>query len=148
MKKLFLTVIILAMLLSLTACVIVPLPMDQTSTDPTESDELPQLPPQPGYYIASSVGENGDITFFSSLDPANGYIRLNADHTGVIFWEDAEQDLTWEEDALRRGDEIIPCYYTSYYDPELDAEEAMLMIYFMDAQVSVVFRPAEDPAGA
>lgn len=152
MKKIILILTILAVVLA--GCASEPAAVTEGPTEPAVSEEQTQPAqepqaeaPQPGYFVASSVGRDGNITFYTAPDPANGWIRLEADHTGVLFWDGTEQDLTWDDEAIYPGDETIPCVYTSYYDPELEADDTMLALYFLDSQTSVIFRPVEETAG-
>lgn len=130
MKKLILIITILALALSLVACR--PDPVTET------------LPPEPGYYVVSSIGDGENISFLATLDPANGYVRLEEDHTGMMLWGETEQELTWDDDYLYWGDETIPCMYITSYDPELEAEAAMLLLIFLDSETTAIFRPAEE----
>lgn len=40
---------------------------------------------------------------------------------------------------------MIPYYYTEYYDGELGRNDQLLTLYFLDQNISVAFRPVEDP---
>ena len=130
MKKLILIITILALALSLTGC-------------------RPELgvenqPPEPGYYVVSSIGDGENISFLTTIDPANGYVRLEADHTGMMLWGETEQELTWDDEAIYWGDATIPCFYVSDYDEELEMEAAMLLLIFQDTETTAIFRPVEE----
>lgn len=129
MKKMILTVLIL--LLSLAAC---------------RPESVPETrPPEPGYFVLSSIGNGTDITFLSEIDPANGYVRLDADHTGVMRWEETEQDLTWDNEAIYWGGKTIPCMFVTSYSQENKMEAALLLLVFEDSGITAIFRPVEQP---
>lgn len=93
----------------------------------------------PGYYIVSSIGRNGDVEFFDSLDPANGFLRLNEDNTGTLMLENEEKELTWEEYTVTYGEQSISGYTMSSSE-----SDEMLMLYFADTKASVIFYQAEE----
>lgn len=99
----------------------------------------------PGYYLISSVGRNGDVQFYGSLNAENGWLLLNEDGTGILSFEGTEGQLTWNERQLYWQDQTLMGLIMTYYDPELSREDSMLVIYFTDPVVSVVFRPAPAP---
>lgn len=96
-----------------------------------------------GYYIVSSVGVNGDVTFYSGTDPNDGYLRLENNGTGVMFFEEEEKPLTWDESFFYIEDESVPYVYSSA--EEIGDTEGLLMIYFMNDATSVALRPSEEP---
>ena len=96
-----------------------------------------------GFYVVSSVGEDGDVSFYYSLTAENGYIDLEKDGTGVMCLEDEEQELTWDESYLYCDEETIPYLYLSA-EESMDGE-AMLMIFFEEGKISIILRPVEDP---
>ena len=101
-------------------------------------------PPEPGFYVVSSIGDEENISFLTTIDPANGYVRLEADHTGMMLWGETEQELTWDDEAIYWGDATIPCFYVSDYDEELEMEAAMLLLIFQDTETTAIFRPVEE----
>lgn len=111
-----------------------------------ESEELPEayLPQIPvGEFLVSSVGVNGDVSFYGSLDPANGSLTLKEDGTGTLIFDDLNGDVTIDDANIYYGDLVIPyMYYTEAMSPD---GEAMLMIMLTDRTTSVIFRlaPAE-----
>lgn len=117
-------------------------PQEET-TDPGEPEPKPL---SAGYYIVSSVGSGGNVSFFSSMDPNNGYLLLREDGTGTMLFDGTEADLTWDEASALWNDREITGMILCYYDSELDREDRMLVLYFMDDYTSVIFRPAEPPA--
>lgn len=171
MKKLLITALVIFLLFSMTACrenenVI---QFDNTAPEnsspiavatetseaedevPTEtsSKSSPQPetgPVQPGYYLVSSVGRDGDITFYDTADQVNGYLKLEKDHTGTMNFDGVTKTLTWDDEALYRGEEILPCISMSYYDSELGRDDFLLVVYFLNSETSVIFRLAEEPA--
>lgn len=114
-----------------------------SATEAAGSPEMELSAAQPGYYLISSVGENGDVTFFGAPDPANGYLKLEEDHTGVLRYGDVEQTLTWDGEMIYWGEETLPYVYMCYYDEELGRDDSMLVVYFVDDMISLVFRPGE-----
>ena len=117
MKKLILMITILALALSLAAC-------QQT----TES--------QSDIYVLSSVGDGENVSFLSTLDPANGYIRLEDDNTGMMLWNDTEQELTWDNQYIYWGGQTVPYMFA-------DGEDAMFLLIFAEEQMTAIFRPME-----
>lgn len=110
-------------------------------------DELPEeyLSVRPlGYFLVSSVGIEGDVTFYSTADPANGYLYLHADGTGTLFFLDVTADLTLDDEYIYWNDREIPyLYYTPDQSPDGDA---LLMLFFTEEQTSVAMRIAPPPA--
>lgn len=98
-----------------------------------------------GYFLISSVGDNGDITFYGSLDPANGYLKLKEDGTGFMSYGGVEQELTWDADNLYWNGQILPYTHMTYFDAELGRDDSMLMVYFINDATSVAMRPADEP---
>lgn len=152
MKKNVLILLALTLVLTLCACVgdgDVPTETQNVEsageTEASTLEDMQTLPPQPGYYLVSSVGQDGDISFYGSLDPANGYLKLEEDHTGMMCFNEVEQALTWDQESVTWGEEILPCMYVTYYEPELEGSDSMLVLYFLDSMTSVIFRPAEEP---
>lgn len=95
---------------------------------------------QPGYYLVSSVGDHGDVTFFGQLDPQNGYMRLEADGSGKMMYHDVEHALTWDESKIYWGEQTLPYLYTGYQDPELGQDDGFITVYFPEEGISVAFR--------
>mgnify|MGYP003290408727 FL=1 len=122
------------------------------TTDPPETEGTQSTGPQygapiPGYYLVSSVGCDGDVTFYSTADPANGFLKLEEDGTGQMSFGGAEGPLTWDDEAVHWQGQTLPCMSVSYYDAELGRDEVMLVMYFLDTQTSLILRPAEAPTG-
>lgn len=130
MKKLILIIAIFALVLSMAGC--------------RQTPGAQMQPPEPGYYVLSSIGNGEDITFLSDMDPANGYVRLESGGTGVMRWEEKEAALTWDHEYIYWNDMTIPCLYMSSHDPELDLETAVLMLVFLDSETTAAFRSAEE----
>ena len=95
-----------------------------------------------GYFVLSSVGNGGDITFHN-LNPENGYLKLNEDGTGVLFYDGTESELTWDASNLYLQDTT---YSYIYYSSEMTGDEPMLMMLIYETQTTVAFRPMEEPA--
>ena len=100
---------------------------------------------EPGYYLISSVGKDGNISFYGNMHPDNGWLILNGDGTGTFFFEGVEGELTWEEDTIYWQGKTLMGLTARYYDSELDREDVMVMLYFMDPEVSVALRPGPMP---
>lgn len=130
MKKFCLFLTVFALVLSLAAC------------RPDPGAEM--QPPEPGYYVLSSIANGEDISFLTTIDPANGYVRLESDGTGMMRWEETEAALTWDSESVYWNDMTIPCIYMTSYDPELDMEAAVLMLVFLDSETTAAFRPVEE----
>lgn len=110
-------------------------------------DQLPEGFPSPipvGFFAVSSVGRNGDISIYGTLDPKNGYIRIREDRTGEMFFDGQLRPFTLEEGVLNFETQQAAYRYFSA-DASGDGE-AMLMVGFEgDAVLTIAFRPAEDP---
>lgn len=110
-------------------------------------DQLPEgftSPIPVGYFAVSSVGRNGDISFYGTIDPENGYIRIREDNTGEMFFDGQLRSFTLEEGILHFDTEQAAYRYFSA-DASGDGE-AMLMVGFEgDTVLTIAFRPAEDP---
>ena len=119
------------------------LPAPETTAPVSEEPVISDL--QPGYYLVSSVGRDGDIQFYGSLDAANGWIQLNGDGTGTLSFEGTEGALTWSGKELVWQGQTLMGAVMRYYDSELGREDSMLVLYFMDPVVSVILRPAPAP---
>lgn len=114
-------------------------------TEPTDP-EMPEISGlEPGYYLVSSVGKDGDVSFYGNMNPKNGWLLLNEDGTGTFFFEGVEGELTWQEDALNWQGQTLMGLTARYYDSELGREDSMVMLYFTDPVVSVALRPAPMP---
>lgn len=112
----------------------------------SHSDEPTIKPLQPGIYVISSVGIDGDISFFSTPDPENGYLLLNEDGTGTMLFDGVEAELTWDGETVIWNGRELAGLCLSYYDDALGYEDVMLMLYFMDTPTSIAFRPLQDAA--
>lgn len=115
------------------------------TTAAPESEEPQFSSPAPGYYLVSSVGKDEGVTFYNSLDPENGYIKLEADGTGRMCFEGTEGPLTWDAEAIYWQEQTLPCVYITYYDSELGRDDSILAVYFLDPVVSLALRLAEEP---
>lgn len=114
-------------------------------TAPTDP-EIPEISGlEPGYYLVSSVGKDGDVSFYGHMNPENGWLLLNEDGTGTFFFEGVEGELTWQEDTLNWQGQTLMGLTARYYDSELGREDSMVMLYFTDPVVSVALRPAPMP---
>lgn len=155
MKKLFILLLVCVLLSGCTAQPAQTTPPPETAfppetTVPAAEPDMPEMPEisglEPGYYLVSSVGKDGDITFYSALDPENGYLQLNADGTGTFLFEGEKAPLTWEEDAVHWQGQTLMGAIMRYYDNELGREDTMVVLYFTDPVVSVCLRPIPEEA--
>lgn len=135
MKKMKMLIPVILVLVILSGC----LPKIGLSQNSGESKG-----PKPGYYLVSSVGDHGDVTFFSQLDPKNGYLKLEADGSGKMMYNGVEQVLTWDESHIYWGEQTLPCVYSSYFDSELEQDDGFLTVYFLEEGISVAFRAAAE----
>lgn len=62
-------------------------PMEFTYIGDALPDGYLPDPPAPGTYCISSVGWNGDTTFYSSYSRDNGYLELREDNTGTLVFD-------------------------------------------------------------
>lgn len=134
MKKLTALLLILALALSMTACI--------PFLTPTQS--LEDCPYK--LFAASSIGIKGDVTFYSTFEPENGYLWVENEDTGVFSFDGKEYMVTWDDKCVYIGDGAIPYLYKTYYDSELGREDALLTLYFTEAQTSLALRPIIDEA--
>ena len=107
-----------------------------------ETLPMPQIPE---YYLISSVGINGDVSFYGSLDPENGYLKMLPDGTGMLSFNGTEAELTWDASFVYWNGYTLPYFYETYYDEELGRDDAMLLLVLAEENTSVAFRPAEEP---
>lgn len=103
-------------------------------------EEYQIVPPEAGFYVVSSVGEDGNVSFYPTLVPANGWLRLEADGTGALYWKETEQNITYDSQNIYTEDITIPFVY---YTEEDTQEEPMIMLYFLEESTSVALRLAE-----
>lgn len=121
------------------------LPAPETTAPVSEEPVISDL--QPGFYVVSSVGRDGDIEFYGTLNAENGWLQLNADGSGIMCFEGTEGELTWAGQELTWQGQTLMGAVMTYYDWELGREDSMLVLYFMDPVVSVILRPAPAPEG-
>lgn len=138
MRKLTAILLTLIMLLSLASCNI--LNIAETITDTLTYAVGDPL--EPGYYIVSSVGESGDVTFYSLIEPENGYVIIEEDGTGVMYFEGEEKSLTWDGDYFYFDDVSAPYIFTSAESSE--DGQAMLTVYLLESETSIIFRPFDE----
>lgn len=112
-------------------------------------DVLPQeyAPEYPvGFFAVSSVGRNGDVEFYSKIDPVNGYIRIREDRSGVMVFDGVTREFTMDSSYLYTETEQLPYFYSNEVYDEAYGPEPMLTVYLDgDVFISIVFRAAEDP---
>lgn len=117
-------------------------PVPETTAPASDEPVISDL--QPGLYLVSSVGRDGDVDFYGTLDKENGWLELNADGTGTFCFEGTEETLTWAGQELTWQGQTLMGFQASYYDPELGYSDTMVALYFMDPMVSVILRPAPE----
>lgn len=94
-----------------------------------------------GYFALSSVGVNGNVSFYNTANPENGYVRLKEDGTGTLYYEDTERTFTWDASCLYFEDDTA---YYMYYNEAMTGDEEMLLIYFESSDTSLIFRPVAE----
>lgn len=111
------------------------------------SPELPEgYIPRPGLYAVSSVGLDGDTSFYASPDPANGYLELREDATGTLAFGDTVYTVTWDAAKIYLAEAIALPYF--YIEPEEAGEAPMIAVYFWEYDLpieadSIAFRLME-----
>lgn len=109
-----------------------------------EEYQLPQV--QPGLYAVSSVGLDGNVSFYGVIDPENGYLDLLPDGTGSLNFGEETYSLTWESGMLElESGAVLSCFYT---DLEISGEAPMVTVYNFGAESdinadSIIFRLIE-----
>ena len=112
-------------------------------------DELPEyyVSPtvQPGYYVASS-GETTATSLFtvpSTRKTAGcGWGKISP---ARCITTASNMKCSAMHPISTPGENVIPYDYTEYYDGELGRNDQLLTLYFLDQNISVAFRPVEDP---
>jgi len=95
----------------------------------------------PGYYLVSSIGTDGDISFFPlNPDEEQGFIELYEDFTGTFCLDGIEESITWDDSNFYFENRTLP--YIFY--PTEDEHYPMLVIYIEETETSVVFYYMED----
>ncbi len=97
-----------------------------------------------GFFVVSSVGRNGDLSMYGTLDPENGYIRIREDNTGEMFFDGQLRAFVIENGVLNFGEEQA---VFQYMPAEVlgDGEDLLMVAFYGDSATSIAFRPAEDP---
>lgn len=67
--------------------------------DTLPADYLPDGPAA-GLYVVCAVTRNGQREEFSALRQENGYLQLNENGTGLLYFDGVTQRLTWDADGL------------------------------------------------
>ncbi len=119
-------------------------PVPETTAPVSDEPVISDL--QPGFYLVSSVGRDGDVEFYGTLDKENGWLELNADGTGTMYFDGTEGALTWSCQELIWQGQTLMGFQMSYYDHDLGYGDTMVALYFTDPVVSVCFRPAPEEA--
>lgn len=109
--------------------------------------ELPEeykTPLPVGYFLVSSVGVRGNVEFYSTADPANGYLQLNEDGTGTLSYWGVTAELTLDERYIYWNETVVPyMYHTAESSPD---GMAMILLIFNEQETTVILRPFEEPA--
>lgn len=99
----------------------------------------------PGLFVVSSVGVDGDVSFYGTLDKENGYLQVNEDGTGYLDCEYIQGEITIDEYGINWGDLSIPyIYYDAEESP--DGEAMLMMVLTGDTYISIIFRLAPETA--
>ena len=109
----------------------------------TEEPEEPKRSFRYGCYAAGSVGTaDGNVTFFDTVEKANGYLILNEDGTGYLCYDGKEGEITWDDTLIRLGDMVFKyLYYDENYN---SGGEPSILMGFPDTGTTVLFHPVEE----
>lgn len=109
-----------------------------------ELPEAYQTPIPVGYFAVSSVGRDGDLMFYGTIDPENGYIRIREDGTGEMFFDGQLRAFTLERGILNF--ETEQALYL-FVDAQTTGDGQALLMVKLDGDevISIAFRPVEDP---
>ncbi len=104
------------------------------TTDPTTDPRESAI--EPGLYVLSSVGNDGDVTFFTDIDPERGSVRIEADHCGIWYMKGEEILFQYNDSyfLLEDGTELPYRYFGS----EMTEGSPLLAFYFENEQGGVV----------
>ena len=106
-------------------------------------ESLPD-PPAPGVWVASSMGKDGNVSFYGAPSRDNGWFELKEDGTGVLVYEDAEYPFTMEGTIARFDGWSVMLMDASEGLPE---GETMAVIYITEGPIgadSIAFRKLEE----
>ena len=101
-------------------------------------------PPAPGVWVASSVGKDGNVSFYGVPSKENGWFELKEDGTGVLVYEDAEYPFTMEGTIARFDGWSVMLMDAGEGLPE---GETMAVIYITEGPIqadSIAFRKLEE----
>ena len=97
-----------------------------------------------GFFAVSSVSRDGNVSFYSTVNPENGYIRIRADHTGELFFDGQLRKFVIEDGVMNlNGEQAVYQYLPAGISGEDDGDLLMVMFYG-DTVTSIAFRSAED----
>jgi len=111
-------------------------------------EQLPEaycIPIPVGFFAVASVGRDGNVAFYPSVDPENGYIRIRKDRTGELFFEGQLREFTLDEEFLYLDGEPVMYQYMPVSSFSEDDEDMLAVVFYGDTVTSIIFRPAEDP---
>lgn len=91
--------------------------------------------------MVSSVGVAGDVTFLASVDPGNGWLRLEPDGTGILYYDGEERTFTCDGSYFYFRDEAVP-YVCCTADETGDTD--LLMLCFTESYTAVALRKMEE----
>ena len=101
-------------------------------------------PPAPGVWVASSVGQDGNVSFYGAPSKENGWFELREDGTGVLVYEDAEYPFTMEGTIARFDGWSVMLMDAGEGLPE---GETMAVIFITEGPIqadSIAFRKLEE----
>ena len=101
-------------------------------------------PPAPGVWVASSVGQDGNVSFYGAPSKENGWFELWEDGTGVLVYEDIEYPFTLEDTIARFDGWSVMLMDAGEGLPE---GENMAVIYITEGPIeadSIAFRKLEE----
>ena len=101
-------------------------------------------PPAPGVWVASSVGKDGNVSFYGAPSKDNGWFELREDGTGVLVYEQIEYPFTLEGTIARFDGWSVMLMDAGEGLPE---GETMAVIYITEGPIqvdSIAFRKLEE----
>ena len=101
-------------------------------------------PPAPGVWVASSVGQDGNVSFYGAPSKENGWFELKEDGTGVLTYEGTEYPFTLEGTIARFDGWSVMLMDAGEGLPE---GETMAVIYITEGPIgadSIAFRKLEE----
>lgn len=137
MKKLICVCLTVFVLLSFTGCCIT-LPLQEVF------GQKPLMPSQKqngipaGDYAISSIGKDGNVTFMTTVDPDNGYLKMKSDGTGVFHFADSEYSFEFRGEELYVNGQLMVWNYLGS-----ENERMLMLFWYTEDADSIILRPVE-----